>query len=188
MGELTMNVNTTPLEGVCLVETIASSDHRGSFSRLFCTDELTAIVAHRQIKQINHSCTHQVGTVRGMHLQESPFAEMKLVRCIRGSVWDVAVDLRKNSATFLQWFGVELSPVNRRMLIIPEGCAHGFQVLGRDSEMLYLHTAVYSPSSERGVHPRDPRIAIHWPLEITELSERDANFQYIDGQFTGWNS
>jgi dTDP-4-dehydrorhamnose 3,5-epimerase len=183
-----MNVHTTPIEGVYLVETTPFIDQRGSFSRLFCTKELNAVVGHRQIKQINHSRTHQVGTVRGLHLQEAPFAEMKLIRCIRGGVWDVAVDLRKNSATFLKWYGVELTPANHKMLIIPEGCAHGFQVLAADSEMLYLHTAPYASSSECGVHSNDPVIAINWPLEITELSTRDANLSYINDQFTGWNS
>lgn len=181
-----MKVTPTPIDGVVLVETTPFVDHRGSFSRLFCVDELNDVFKSRQIKQINHSCTHQVGTVRGLHLQLAPFAEMKCIRCIQGGVWDVAVDCRTNSSTFLQWFGVELTPANHRMLIIPEGCAHGFQVLKPSSEMLYLHTAAYATSAERGIHPADPVVGIHWPLAIAELSTRDANLPCVDDTFTGW--
>jgi dTDP-4-dehydrorhamnose 3,5-epimerase len=175
----------TPLKDVYVIATTSFQDHRGFFSRLFCTEELKAVMGHRQIQQINLSKTHRIGAVRGLHLQKAPFAEMKLIRCIRGRVWDVTVDLRKDSSTFLRWFGVELEPGNEKMLIIPEGCAHGFQVLEKDSELLYLHTAHYTPSSESGIHPQDPMISIKWPLEIAELSARDANLPYINDHFTG---
>lgn len=175
-----MIIKTSPLEGVFLVETAVFEDQRGFFLRLFCAEKLKMVIGSRQIQQINHSGTHKVGTVRGLHLQNAPFAEMKLIRCIKGCIWDVAVDLRESSETFLKWYGVELTPANRRMLIIPEGCAHGFQVLEKDSEVLYLHTAPYIVSSERGVHPNDPLLAINWPLEISELSVRDANLPFID--------
>lgn len=181
-----MNVTFTPLEGVYLAESTPIEDHRGSFSRLFCNEDLRDVVGKRQIKQINHSITHKIGTVRGLHLQNEPFAEMKLIRCIRGKIWDVAVDFRENSRTFLKWYGVELNRKNNKMIIIPEGCAHGFQVLEKDSEMLYLHTAFYSVSSERGIHPKDPTVAINWPLELKNLSSRDANLPYVDDQFKGW--
>ena len=182
-----MKIRTTALAGVAIVETTPFIDNRGSFSRLFCTDELCTILETRSIRQINHSSTHPVGTVRGLHMQQPPYAEMKLIRCLKGGIWDIAVDLRKNSPTFLKWFAQELTPENGHMIVIPEGCAHGFQVLQQDSEMLYLHTAPYTPSSEHGYHPTDPKIAIRWPLEITEMSERDSSLPFIDESFTGWH-
>ena len=185
MGKRVMKIRTTPIKGVAIVETTPFIDHRGSFSRLFCDDELRVVLKSRTIKQINHSCTHSVGAVRGLHMQKPPHAEMKLIRCLKGGVWDVAVDLRKDSPTLLQWFALELTPENRCMLVIPEGCAHGFQVLQPDSEMLYLHTAAYTPSTEHGCHPADPAIGIHWPRAITEMSERDSTLPLIDENFTG---
>ena len=117
----------------------------------------------RQIVQVNQSCTRTVGAVRGMHYQHEPHAEMKLVRCLKGKVWDVAVDLRAGSSTFLQWHAVELSAEKARMIVIPEGFGHGFQVLEEDSELLYLHTAHYAPFAEGGVRPMDPRLSIAGP-------------------------
>lgn len=139
----------------------------------------------RHIKQINHSRTRTVGAVRGLHFQYPPHAEMKLVRCIKGRVWDVAVDLRAGSATFLRWHAEELAPENARMLVIPEGCAHGFQVLERDSELLYLHTARYVPQVEGGLSCQDPRLGIAWPLPVTDLSRRDSNHAPLTFDFPG---
>jgi dTDP-4-dehydrorhamnose 3,5-epimerase len=120
-----------------------------------------------------------------MHYQHPPHAEMKLVRCVKGGVWDVAVDLRAGSPTFLQWHAEELTPQNARMLIVPEGCAHGFQALEPDSELLYLHTAFYTPEAEGGVAHDDPRLAISWPLPVVDLSTRDRAHPQIMPSFSG---
>lgn len=129
--------------------------------------------------------TTSPGAIRGMHFQNPPYAEMKLVRCLRGRVWDVAIDLRAGSETFLRWHAEELSAENRLMMAIPEGFAHGFQVLEPESELLYLHTAVYHRSSEGGVPFDDPRLAIRWPLPVTDVSVRDAQHPPITQHFTG---
>lgn len=168
-----------------VVHTKARIDHRGAFARFFCRDELKAILDKRQIMQINHSRTDTTGAVRGLHYQRSPDAEMKLIRCLKGKVWDVAVDLRADSPTLFQWHAEELSPANGAMLVVPEGCAHGFQTLDESSELLYLHTAFFNPASEGGVHPADPRIAVQWPLPIKDLSDRDRNHPLLTAGFTG---
>ena len=139
----------------------------------------------RRIVQINHSMTRSVGAVRGMHFQHPPHAEMKMVRCLKGRVWDVAVDLRHGSPTFLQWHAVELSPENALMMLIPEGCAHGFQVLEGDAELLYLHTSFYTPESEGGVRYDDPVIGIQWPLAVCDLSLRDQQHPLVNNEFQG---
>jgi len=180
-----MKLHRTALAGVVVAEFSPSEDHRGAFSRLYCEQELSAIIGSRRIVQINHSRTHSVGAVRGMHYQRSPRGEMKLVRCLKGRVWDVAVDLRKGSPTFLQWQAEELTPQNSRMLVIPEGCAHGFQVLDADSELLYLHTDFYYPEYEGGVSCKDARLSISWPLSIVDLSVRDDALLPITPDFTG---
>jgi dTDP-4-dehydrorhamnose 3,5-epimerase len=180
-----MKLLPTALGGLYIVETSFVSDHRGAFSRLFCEQELAEAIGGRKIVQINQSVTIAPGTVRGMHYQNPPHAEMKLVRCIKGRVWDVTIDLRAESPTFLQWHAEELSPQNARMLIIPEGCAHGFQALESYSELLYLVTACYKPEAEGGVMPNDPRIAIDWPLPLKILSERDKQHGLIGPNFSG---
>lgn len=180
-----MKIRQTALPGVVSVETTAFSDHRGGFLRLYCECELAAVIGDRRIVQINHSRTVNVGAVRGLHYQRSPAMEMKLVRCLKGKVWDVAVDLRKNSPTFLQWHAEELTSENVRMLVIPEGFAHGFQVLEAESELLYLHTEFYRPEAEAGLRFDDPRLDINWPLPIVDLSERDSQHPVITPDFTG---
>jgi len=180
-----MKVTQTALSGVVVVENTPFVDHRGAFARLYCEQELNEIIGARHIVQINHSQTNSIGAVRGMHYQLPPHAEMKLVRCLKGRVWDVAVDLRAGSSTFLQWHAEELGPENTRMLVIPEGCAHGFQVLAADSELLYLHTEFYTPATENGVRHDDPRLAIPWPLPIVDLSERDRLHKPIPADFPG---
>ncbi|QPK64927.1 dTDP-4-dehydrorhamnose 3,5-epimerase family protein [Methylomonas sp. LL1] len=180
-----MNILPTSLSGLFVVETTPVTDHRGAFARLFCEWELAPILGGRHIAQINYSRTSAVGAVRGLHFQHPPHAEMKLVRCLRGRVWDVALDLRAGSPTFLRWHAEELSSNNRRMLVIPEGCAHGFQVLEADSELLYLHTEFYTPAAESGVLHDDPRLAIRWPLPVTDLSERDLRHAAIPADFLG---
>jgi dTDP-4-dehydrorhamnose 3,5-epimerase len=180
-----MKISSTPLAEVAVVETAPKSDHRGAFARLFCARELSSIIGQRRIVQINHSRTHLVGAVRGMHYQHPPHAEMKLVRCLKGRVWDVVVDLRAGSPTFLQWHAQELSEDNALMLAIPEGCAHGFQALEPDSELLYLHTAFYTPSAEAGLRSTDTRLSISWPLPIADLSDRDRAHPLLTADFSG---
>lgn len=180
-----MKMRATRIAGVVVAETDCIEDDRGAFTRLFCEQDLAGAIGTHHIAQINHSRTAAPGSVRGMHYQAAPHAEMKLVRCLRGRVWDVAVDLRAGSPTFLQWHAEELTPDNARLLIVPEGCAHGFQVLAPDSELLYLHTAAYCASAEGGVHCLDPGLAIAWPLPVTGLSARDASHPAIDAAFKG---
>lgn len=180
-----MKISETSLPGLLTVETTQFSDNRGTFSKLYCERELTSFVGRRRIVQINHSLTYKRGAIRGLHFQCTPHAEMKLVRCLRGRVWDVAVDLRQGSATFLKWHAEELTPANARMLVIPEGFAHGFQTLEESCELLYLHTEFYATFAERGVSYQDPRLEITWPLPVTDLSERDASHPRLASDFRG---
>lgn len=180
-----MNIRPTRLSGVVVVDSTPSVDQRGAFVRCYCERELEDLISPRRVVQINHSCTRRIGAVRGLHYQRHPHAEMKMVRCLGGRVWDVTVDLRAGSPTFLQWHAEELSLENARMLVIPEGCAHGFQVLEEDSALLYLHTEFYAPEAEGGVRHDDPRIAIAWPLPCTDISDRDRNHQLLDRHFNG---
>lgn len=180
-----MNILPTPIHDLMVVETAPHIDLRGAFARLYCDQELDLLIGPRRIVQINHSRTVAVGAVRGLHFQYPPYAEMKLVRCLKGQVWDVAVDLRKNSPTFLRWHAEYLTPANTRMMVIPEGFAHGFQVMEPDSELLYFHTAFYMPGAEGGLCYDDPRIGITWPISVTDISERDASHARIDSNFQG---
>ncbi len=180
-----MNISSTPLSGVKLVEHTSLEDQRGKFSRLFCSEALQDVFGDRKIAQINHSTNVFSGTIRGLHYQLPPHSEMKLIRCTQGRVWDVALDLRVNSETFLQWHGEELSAENGKMIVIPEGCAHGFQALDDHSELLYLHTEVYHSPSERGIRHDDPRLNIDWPLEATHISDRDTNHPLLNLSFEG---
>ncbi|QGU33520.1 dTDP-4-dehydrorhamnose 3,5-epimerase family protein [Thermochromatium tepidum] len=174
-----------PLAGLHRIERKPLADARGAFARLFCAEELGAAGWNKPIAQINHSYTAKRGTVRGMHFQYPPHAEMKLVICLRGEVWDVAVDLRQGSPTFLCWYAERLSADNGAALLIPEGCAHGFQTLTDAVELLYLHTHPYVPQAEGRIHPQETRLAIAWPQEITELSERDAGAAPLPADFAG---
>jgi dTDP-4-dehydrorhamnose 3,5-epimerase len=175
----------TPLEGLTCVDRQRIGDSRGFLSRLFCGSEFAAIGWSRPIAQINHTLTARKGTVRGMHFQNPPHTEMKLVSCVRGEVFDVAIDLRSSSPTFLQWHGAVLSAENGRALLIPEGFAHGFQALSDDVELIYCHSQHYHPDAEGGVNPRDPAIAIQWPLPIAETSARDAAFAHLPREYKG---
>jgi len=168
-----------------MVETTPFKDQRGAFYRAFCDQELASLLQGRITRQINVSRTDTVGAVRGLHFQHPPHAEMKLVRCLRGRVWDVALDLRRGSTTFLHWHAEELSADNAHMIVIPEGCAHGFQVLEADSELLYLHTAAYAPKFEGGVRHDDPTVNISWPLTAADISQRDARHPLLSEDFKG---
>lgn len=180
-----MKIVDTPLAGLLRVVLSPSTDARGTFTRWFCEQELANALAGRHIVQANHSRTEQIGTVRGLHYQVPPHAEMKLIRCIRGKVFDVAVDLRETSETFLQWYSVELSDRKPEMILIPEGFAHGFQVLETGSELLYLHTAIYASESERGLRFDDPKLGITWPLPPERVSVRDQAHSLISKSFAG---
>lgn len=180
-----MKIDECVISGAWVVNTGAFEDERGAFSRLFCSRELENIVGQRTVVQINHSKTHSVGAIRGLHFQNAPNAEMKIVRCLKGCVFDVALDLRSESPTFLNWAAVELTPDNHNSFVIPEGCAHGFQVLEENSELLYLHTAFYSPDDEGGIRFDDPMTGIEWPLEPTDLSARDLSHPLLTNNFKG---
>lgn len=180
-----MKILETPIADLKVVQSVRHLDARGAFTRVFCAQELQPVLGDRQVAQINHSRTSRAGAVRGMHFQHPPHAEMKMVRCLRGRVFDVAVDLRAGSPTFLQWYAKELAQDDAQMLVIPEGFAHGFQALEPDSELLYLHTAFYHPPSEGGVRYDDPRLAIAWPSPPQDLSPRDLSHPLLGAEFTG---
>jgi len=179
------DICSTPLEGLVVLQRKSLGDHRGFLERLFCADELDSLLLDKQIMQINLTLTAKQGTVRGLHFQHPPHAEIKLVSCLRGEVFDVAVDLRQGSSTFLRWHAEVLSANNHRTLVIPEGFAHGFQTLTDDCEMLYFHTAAYQPTAEGGLHVQDPMLDIRWPGSITELSPRDASHPPLTYDFSG---
>lgn len=183
-----MRLVRTPIAGVWEVETGTYRDVRGSLTRLFCAEDFEAsgaLPAGRRFVQVNLSVTASRGTVRGMHVQRAPALEHKLVRCLRGRVHDVAVDLRAGSPTFGRWHAVELDAEGARALLIPPGCAHGFQALTDDVHLLYHHDAPWSPDHEAGVRHDDPALGIRWPLPVTLLSPRDASFAPMGERFDG---
>jgi dTDP-4-dehydrorhamnose 3,5-epimerase len=175
----------TPLAGLKVVQRKLVQDHRGFLSRFYSVDEFMEAGISKPISQINHTLTRKKGAVRGLHFQRPPHAETKLVSCVRGEIWDVAVDLRSRSPTFLQWHGELLSAANRRSMLIPEGYAHGFQALTEDCELIYLHTAAYHPEAEDGLNVADPKLHISWPLPIDDLSERDLGHPYVGSEYQG---
>ena len=178
----------TPLAGLHVLQRKPIGDNRGYLERLFCAEELQVLMPNKHIVQINHTMTVDRGTVRGLHFQHPPHAEIKFVSCLRGEVFDVAVDVRHNSPTFLHWHAEILSADNHKTLVISEGFAHGFQTLTNDCEMLYFHTAAYQPGSEAGLNVHDSRLAIKFPLPVTGLSPSDAAHPLLDDGFTGVTS
>jgi len=180
-----MKHEQTKIKGVFVVHSEPYKDERGFFNRIFCQTELEAIRPGIVISQINHSMTKKKGTIRGMHYQNPPYAEMKIVRCVKGSIFDIALDLRKDSPTFLQWYGEVLSADNMKALVIPEGCAHGFQSLEDNVELVYIHTQFYKKESENTIRYDDPKINIKWPLDYTVISEKDAVNSFISENFDG---
>jgi len=162
-------------------------DERGYLERMFCSEEFQSIIGDRRIVQINHTKTAKTGTVRGMHFQHPPYAEMKFVSCLRGEAFDVAVDLRQGSPNFLKWRAEVLSEENHKTFAIPEGFAHGFQTLSDDCELLYFHTAAYQPEAEAGLNALDERLSIKWPLPIAERSVRDQQHPALSDDFAGIN-
>jgi len=173
----------TPIAGVMVAECVPFCDDRGAFARLYCAETF----GHRDrlIVQINHSLTRSAGALRGLHFQHPPHAEGKWVRCLKGRVFDVAVDLRQGSPTFLQHVSVELSRKGMNAIYIPEGCAHGFQTLEADCELLYLHTAAYAPGHEGGLRWDDVMLGSAWPLPVAEISVRDAAHSLLTDEFQG---
>ena len=180
------SIEDTGVGDLKLITRHAISDPRGWFERLYCCEELAAAAGQRFVPlQINRSCTYTRGAVRGLHFQYPPHADIKLVSCLHGEAFDVAVDLRAGSPTFLRWFGARLSAENRTSLLIPRGFAHGFQALAKRCELLYLHSTAYAPGSECGIHACDTRIGVSWPLPVTGLSARDAAHAPLGVEFPG---
>ena len=175
----------TPLAGSFVITMEPKGDSRGWFSRFFCKEEFLQIGHSKEWVQANHSFTKLPGTIRGLHFQRPPHAEIKLVKCIKGAVYDVIVDLRKDSETYLNWFAAELSEENMNMMYIPEGFAHGFQTLKEDSQLLYFHSEYYTPGKEEGLSFNDPKLNIEWPLPVAEISERDQKHLFINNNFRG---
>jgi dTDP-4-dehydrorhamnose 3,5-epimerase len=176
---------TTPLAGLFVVQRKPIEDQRGFFCRFFCAEEFQAVGLKKTIAQINHTITVIKGAVRGLHFQNPPYSEGKIVSCLCGEVYDVAVDIRRGSPTFLQWHGEILSAANQRSLLISEGFAHGFQTLTENCELLYLHSEPFHPQAEGALHVADPGIGIVWPIAMTELSERDRSHPFISPDFEG---
>ncbi len=184
MGER-FNVEQTTIKNLTVLQRKLLGDQRGYLERFFCQQELRSLLQGRSIAQINHTLTSTEGTIRGMHFQHPPYAEMKFITCICGEVFDVAVDLRKGSSTFLQYHAEILSSKNHKTLVIPEGFAHGFQTLSPDCEMLYFHTADYKKEAEGAINAIDPRLNIQWPKAVTERSDRDKSHPMITDKFNG---
>jgi dTDP-4-dehydrorhamnose 3,5-epimerase len=175
-----MKFKPTIIAGVYEIEMEPFTDKRGWFGRFYCKNEFAEIGHDKEWVQMNHSFTKEKGALRGTHFQKAPYAEIKMVRCISGCVYDVVVDLRKDSETFLKWVGVELSAAKKNMIYIPVGCAHGFQTLSANCELIYLHSDFYNSSAESGVKYDDPAIGIKWPLEVQQVSERDQKHELIN--------
>ncbi len=180
-----MRFTTTPVVGAHLIDLEKRGDERGFFARVFCRDEFKDHGLSADIVQINTSLSAQKGTLRGMHYQLAPSAETKVVRCIRGALFDVVLDLRPDSPSYGQWFGAELSAENRTMMYVPKGCAHGFLTLTDNTEAFYLVDNVYAPSLERGVRYDDPRFGIVWPDVPLEISQKDRGWPDFDPEWHG---
>lgn len=175
----------TPLVGLFRVDRKPITDRRGFFSRFFCAEEFKAIGFNQSISQINHTVTRQRGAIRGMHFQYPPHSDTKIVTCIQGEIHDVAVDIRKGSPTFLQSHTEVLSAENQSSLFIPDGFAHGYQTLTDNCELFYIHSTSYVPDAEGVINALDPMLALDWPLEVAEISERDRNQPMLNSQFEG---
>lgn len=174
-----MRFTETSLSGAVIVDPTPHEDARGRFMRAWCVHEFSDHGIAFMPVQANMGCSVSKGTVRGMHFQEAPSVEAKLVRCTRGSLFDVVLDLRPGSPTYGQWYGTELTAENGRMLFVPERCAHGYQTLEENTEMHYMTSAFYTPSAVRGARFDDPFFAIKWPLAATVVSEQDRNWPLV---------
>jgi len=172
-----MEFESTTVDGCFVASLKQIGDERGFFARQWCADELGAIGAANSVAQINTSYCVDAGLIRGLHWQEPPVGEAKFMRCVNGAIFDVCADVRPDSPTFGKWFGVELTPQNRLALVIPEGCAHAYQSLMPDSEVIYLTNTPYTPGAEKGLRYDDPFFNIDWPItDGIMLSEKDENW------------
>ena len=181
-----MNFTKTPLSGAFLVDLEPASDDRGFFARTFCEDEFAKRGLPRRFVQCNISFNAKRGTLRGMHFQAAPHAESKLVRCTSGAIFDVIVDIRRSSATYCSWYGIELTSANRRSLFIPDGYAHGFLSLEDNSEVSYMMSTAYAPDFARGFRWDDAAVGIRWPAKPAIISERDATYPVLEDSHGGW--
>ncbi len=180
-----MKFTPLPLSSAHLIEPEIMEDPRGGFSRLYCRKELESIGCRSPIAQVNQSFNRDKGTLRGLHYRVRPGAEIKMVMCVRGAVFDVIVDLGKGSETFLKWHGEIISAANRKIMYVPEQCAHGFQTLEDDCVLVYFHTGFYDPDHERVIRYDEPRVGVKWPAGISSISERDRNAPYLSPDFPG---
>jgi dTDP-4-dehydrorhamnose 3,5-epimerase len=178
-----MKFHPTPLQGAYLIEMEKRGDDRGFFARLFCELEFAEAGLITRFVQANNALSTAKGTLRGMHYQLGDAAEVKVVRCLRGAIWDAILDLRPDSPTFGKWFGAELNQDNRLMMYVPKGFAHGLVTLQRDSEVLYLVSDFYAPDQERGIRWNDPRFDIAWPVVPAEISAKDAAWPDFDSAY-----
>lgn len=178
-----LSYTPTKIKEVYLINRQLHQDSRGSFARIFCNEELKKINLKKPVSQINYSETSLKGTIRGMHFQLNPFKEEKIITCLSGSIFDVVIDLRYNSPTFLKWHSEILDSKNKNSLAIPEGCAHGFQALENDCKLIYLHTEKYNPDFEGCINAMDPMIGINWPMPVSDISSKDANHPFIDQSY-----
>lgn len=175
----------THLKGAYVIDLESVKDERGMFSRVFCENEFKEIGHTKQFVQINHSFNTKKGTFRGLHYQKQPFSEIKLIRCITGSVFDIIIDLRKNSNTFLKSSTIELSAFNFKMIYVPEGFAHGFLTLEENTQLIYHHTSFYQPGYETGLRFNDPVLGIELPFNPTIITEKDKLHPFINSSFKG---
>ncbi len=183
-----MQFEETKLKGAFVVTLKPFEDDRGFFGRWFCEKEFSEMGLHTNFTQCNQSGTIGAGSIRGMHFQNPPFAEVKLVKCIKGKIFDVIVDIRSGSKTFLQWFGIELSDENRKALYIPKGFAHGFQTLTDHAEIIYMVSDPYNKDAEGGIRYNDEKTGIQWMLPLNKISEKDRNIPLIsESNFKGVN-
>ena len=171
-----MKFTPTDLAGATVIDLERREDARGWFARTYCAREFAEHGLPTDMVQTNMSLTRRAGTLRGMHFQLAPDAEDKLVRCVRGAIWDAIVDIRPQSPTYCRWIGVELSEDNGRMLLVPKGFAHGFVTLSDDAAVTYQVSAFYSPKSERGARHDDPAFGIRWPVPVLDMSDKDRNW------------
>lgn len=170
----------TKLNGAFIIDVELKEDHRGAFARSFCAKEFEQHGLKPVVAQCNISFNHKAGTLRGMHYQVAPACETKLVRCTKGAIYDVIIDMRPDSPTYMQHIGVELTESNRRALYVPEMFAHGYQTLSDEAEVMYQVTEFYTPGCERGARYNDPALKIEWPLPVAVISEKDANWPLTD--------
>ena len=176
-----MEFKETKLKGAFIIDLEPRQDHRGFFSRTFCMKELEIYGLRSVVAQCNLSFNYKKGTLRGMHYQIPPATETKLIRCTKGAIYDVIVDMRPQSSTYLQYIGVELTADNRRALYVPAMFAHGYQALTDETEVIYQVSEFYTPNTERGLRYDDPLLGIEWPLPISEISEKDTNWSLLNG-------